>query len=633
MSGSSFEATSRTTVARSLHMRKAIFSPLGLVTLAIALGPSAKAHGQQQTAAPDSPSSAGQTARAQFERGYYLQTHEGSLADAAAAFERVAGDSAAPSALRTEAKARLAECREDLISADFARMMAPDALAYIEVTHSGEHLTRLLKIVGLIRALETDAVKTRGSSLGNGLFFPDDFTVSPALVAELTKMGGIAAMLSGFDQHGHPYGLVVLHPGNSDLIRGLLETAIQVLEPAEPIGGFKTYRDPSNGWITVTSRLFLIARSREQLTAAVARLHDPDAVSLGSRKDFQAWRQDRQRALLFVHVNGPQLVRQFGPLLRGQEARIANSVLDFEHLDSIVAMLGTDDEGVFVRTQINLKPGHHNLAYAMVRTAPLSRRSLAAVPQGAAAVAMLGLNPPSVDGDHKPTGGGISAMDLGREVFANIEEITVFALPPAAAGAARRPTPELGLVLTVKDASKSEALWSQLLALPSLLGAPSVQGAREVTIEGHGGTVYQFPKAPPVVVVRAAESDLIVGTEGAVAESLKALASKNSIGSDASFATLLRRLTSNSSKALLLDAGRMAQTAAAMSGGNSRESMVAGMLLKDLKVSLVTDEEPTQLGFTMQATGLPKVPAIIKIVSRPTQAVDPRVLQRSSVEK
>jgi hypothetical protein len=201
-------------------MTKAIFSPLGLVTFVIALVPSAKGQVQQQTTAPDSPTSAaGQTALAQFERGYYLQTHEGSLAEAEAAFEQVAADSAAPPALRSEANVRLTECREDLVSADFARMMPPDALAYIEVSHPGEHLTRLLKMLGLIRAPDADAAKSRGSSLGNGLFFPDDFTVSPALVAELRKMGGVAAMLSGFDQHGQPDGLVVLHPGNSDLMQ------------------------------------------------------------------------------------------------------------------------------------------------------------------------------------------------------------------------------------------------------------------------------------------------------------------------------------------------------------------------------------------------------------------------------
>ena len=613
-------------------MKTAILSRIGLATLAIACAPIALAQGQQQPAAPASLPFAGQATRAQFERGYYFQMHEGNLAAAKAAFEQVAADGAAPAALRAEAKTRLGECREDLVSADLARLMSPDALAYVEITHPGEHLTRLLKMLGLVRAPEVEAAKTAGSVLGDGLFFPDDFTISPALIAELKKMGGVAATLTGLDQHGQPDGLIVLHPGSSDLLRGLLETAIQVLEPAEPIAGFKTYRDPSKGWITVTSRLFLIARSREQLTAAVARLHDPQADTLGSRQDFQVWRQDRQRALLFAYVNGRQLVRQFGPLLRGQEARIANTVLDLEHLDSIVTMLGTDDEGVSLRTQFNLKAGHHNLAYAMVRTAPLSRRSLAAVPPGVAAVAMIGLNPPSADTDHGPSNSTASVMDIGREVFANIEEITLFALPSAGAGA-KRPTPEIGLVFAVKDAAKSEALWSQLLALPALLGAPGVQAVKEVTIEGQHGRVYQFPNAPPVVVVRTAASDLVVGTEGAVAESLKALATKNAIRNDASFATLLDRLSPNSSKALLLDAGRALQTATAMSRGDNREMIVAGMLLKDLKVSLVTDETPTQFGFTVQATGLPNVPAIIKTVGGPAPSVGPRALQRASLGK
>jgi hypothetical protein len=82
-----------------------------------------------------------------------------------------------------------------------------------------------------------------------------------------------------------------------------------------------------------------------------------------------------------------------------------------------------------------------------------------------------------------------------------------------------------------------------------------------------------------------------------------------------------------------LDAGRLLQTATVMSGGDNREMIMAGMLLKDLKVSLVTDETPTQLGFTVQASGLPDVPAIIKTVSRPTPSVGPRVLQRASVGK
>ena len=81
-------------------MKTALLSRFGLATLAIAFAPIALAQGQQQPAAPASPSFAGQATRAQFERGYYLQTHEGNLAEAAAAFEHVVADGAAPVALR-----------------------------------------------------------------------------------------------------------------------------------------------------------------------------------------------------------------------------------------------------------------------------------------------------------------------------------------------------------------------------------------------------------------------------------------------------------------------------------------------------------------------------------------------------
>ena len=85
------------------------------------------------------------------QKGFYLQVHEGDLAGAAAAFERVASDSAAPAALRTEAQTRLAQCREDLASADLARLMPPEALAYVELSRPGDQVVRLAKMMGLVQ--------------------------------------------------------------------------------------------------------------------------------------------------------------------------------------------------------------------------------------------------------------------------------------------------------------------------------------------------------------------------------------------------------------------------------------------------------------------------------------------------
>src|SRR5262249_28032384 len=127
---------------------------------------------------------------------------------------------------------------EEKISDDLARLMPADTLVYAEVAHPGDQAERLIKMLGLIRepGAQTQA---GGISLGNGLFFPNDFTVSPALVAELKKCGGVAMAMTGLDSHGQPEGLVALHTGNCDLLRGILETTVQVLEPGDPIEGFK----------------------------------------------------------------------------------------------------------------------------------------------------------------------------------------------------------------------------------------------------------------------------------------------------------------------------------------------------------------------------------------------------------
>ena len=90
-------------------------------------------------------------AAALLQKGFYLQVHEGDLAGAAAAFERVATDSAAPAALRSEAQVRLAQCREDLAAADLARLMPADAIAYVELNRPGEQLVRLAKMLGLVQ--------------------------------------------------------------------------------------------------------------------------------------------------------------------------------------------------------------------------------------------------------------------------------------------------------------------------------------------------------------------------------------------------------------------------------------------------------------------------------------------------
>ena len=60
--------------------------------------------------------------------------------------------------------------------------------------------------------------------------------------------------------------------------------------------------------------------------------------------------------------------------------------------------------------------------------------------------------------------------------------------------------------------------------------------------DGTHGKQYQFPGIPSLVVVRAADRALIVGTEGAASAALRASGSQDSILTDEAYRTLLARL-------------------------------------------------------------------------------------------
>lgn len=561
-----------------------------------------------------------ETPEAAFHRGFFLQTHQRDYAAAAAAFEKAADNQQAAAELKQKAARRLAQCREELAATDLARLMPADTLAYIEIARPGEHIEQLLRMVGLVR--DGQAAAKAGPvariPLDEGFSLPEDFSVSPALLNEMKRLRGAAVAVTFIDPDEEEVrGVAVLHPGDDDNLRGQIETAVQLLPTGEPIDGFRVHHYQGMVWVTLTERLVIVADTREKLAAVVHRLKDPQAENLTSQPQFQRCRADAPDALLFAYVSGQQAMRQFGSQLGGQEAMIARMVLDIEKLESFTMSAGTTETGLCFEGRLNLAEGHRNLVHSLLRTAPLSKRSLKYVPAGVAGVALLGLNPAS-DSDTtaaRSTVGAITAMDLGREFFDNVEELAVFAMPPAGTAAAGPPIPEAALVVAVKDAGQSEALWTQLLALPGLFGIDEFPPPRDVTIEGVAGKAYTIPEGPPIVVVRLDDRALAAGTEPAVAAAIRAGASQGGILHDDAFQPLLQRLGPAASKAVLIDMGRAVRLATmGAPSHHAGEAMMAAAALKDMKVSAVTDEGSTHFAVRMEATGLPNVLELAKML-------------------
>lgn len=562
-----------------------------------------------------SVANAQQTAQSRFERGYFLQTHERDSAAAAEAFETVVDDGSAPQALRDKARRRLAQCREDLASADLARLMPPDAMAYVEVVDPGRHVDNVLSMLGLSGEFpSTEASPPHVVKIEDGIYFPDDFAVSPHLVDEIGKIKGVAAAVTSVNPRGEPAGVVAIHPGDSGLLRGLLETGVQVLKPESPIAGFRTYRiEEIDVLITVTRRLFFVARSRAHLEGAVARLTNTDAESLATQDGFQKVQSNRSGALLFAYVDGQRALTALEPLFRDEEAMAVRTLLDLDHLNSASVSLKTTEESIEASLNVDLAEGHRNLVYSLFRTAPITRRSLDHVPGGAAGLAIIGLNPPGA-GISQPESADahqyMSLMDVGREIFSNIEEVSLFVLPADSASAE---FPNVGLVFTAKDPSRSEALWTQLLSIPALVAPKEVPAPTEVEIAGRTGKQYRFPEVPPIVVLKAEDGAIVGGTRGAVEAAVRATSGGPTIASDEGFRPLLDSLSPQSSKAVLVHVGRAVEIAAGLAGGSeAAELRQIGRLIGDMKVLVVTDEQPTHFTLRAAATGLPDVPSLVR---------------------
>jgi hypothetical protein len=558
------------------------------------------------------PTRAADEAQQHFNEGYFQQAHEHNYAAATTAYEKVLVNQSAPEALRAEAKTRLAQCREEQAAGDLAQLMPANSVLYFELNRPGKHIGQVLGLLGLVPGADSPATaNAQATPLPGGLAVPGNITISPALVRELEKVRGAAVAITGVEPNGKPSGVAVIHPGEFDLPRGLIESGLQVLPPGEPIAGFKVYQFEGQVWIAATQRLFIVSDSREQIAQAVARLQNQQGDSLAKEAQFSRSSSDRENALAFLYVNGRRALEIAGPHMRGQEAMMARMFLDLEHLESVSATLGTTDKGIHAKATVVLAEGHRNLAYGIVRTAPVTRRSLAHVPAGAAAVAVLGLNPAAQaveqTGAQPPS---LTAMDIGREVFANVEEISLFVLPPER-GDSTGAIPEVGVIAAVKDPAKSEALWDQLLSLAAMFGPQVAQPPRDVEIEGRKGKEYQFRGAPPIVVVRVGDRAMAAGTKGAVSAAVRA-EGPYAITGDPQFKPLLNGLRPESSKAVLVHAGRAVGIAATAMPRERDDVLQIAALLGDLRVMVVTNEQPNELSIQASAAGLPNVNAIVQ---------------------
>ena len=145
----------------------------------------------------------GTSAENWFQRGFFLQVHEHDLAGAAAAFEKVATDSAAPEALHRQAQARLAQVREDIAAANLAESHAGGLHGLCRNRRTGRARGRILKMMDLIDPPgRRRSGRGKAGPTGQGLVLAGRFHDQPGAGAELKKIPRRGRRLDGRRREG-----------------------------------------------------------------------------------------------------------------------------------------------------------------------------------------------------------------------------------------------------------------------------------------------------------------------------------------------------------------------------------------------------------------------------------------------
>ncbi len=235
---------------------------------------------------------------------------------------------------------------------DLASCMPAETLVYAELLNPADHIQRLAEAMGLMgesveanRETATDEPAT--VHLPNGLVLSSDFRLSPSLLAELKRVRGVAVGMTRLSERGEPVPLVIVDPGESSLLRGILETGIQVVPRADRIGGYPTYHHEEDFWCVQTPACFVASPDKDALAAGIKRMTGTGS-SLHDNPTFALRRRESQGALVFAYVDGANVREHLLPML-GPDAAAPRALLDLDHFVSATIMATATASGATVR--------------------------------------------------------------------------------------------------------------------------------------------------------------------------------------------------------------------------------------------------------------------------------------------
>ncbi|MBP7049415.1 MAG: hypothetical protein KBE65_00205 [Phycisphaerae bacterium] len=495
-------------------------------------------------AAVVAPAAQARTAAELLREGLYVEEVEGDLDKAVGIYQQVVADASAPKNLvaqalyrqgsiylkqkreqdakavftklvdgysdQTEIVEKVRPILEELGNSDPAMLMPPETIAYIEIGSPGrqvETILNMLKGTPVEEALAS--LKQESGWEGGGPAAMIRGLLNPSMMAELKKIRGIGLGITELSEDNPP-ALIVLFPGKSDALKGLLQMALTGLGRAgDPVEGMKvvTFGDENDGSVAYDDTVVIASTRPEMLKQAIVRYKGKarqSSLASANRSFTSISKQARQQNAVTLWLNVDETYGQFMKMVPPDQIpehiQIANGFVDFQNVDDLIASFSLRETGAALDANVNFKDGAKSMFYNLIRTPNLSRDALKVVP--AQAVALVSL---TLGGADSAQAQALSAkikektgMDLGPQIFGNVEQITLFAAPSKNVVAAKdSPIPAavqaLGLAITSRNPSQVHQLLTTLLQTANLLSqdAPAIpaSGRFDLTL-GNGMKLF-----------------------------------------------------------------------------------------------------------------------------------------------
>lgn len=555
-------------------------------------------------------------------RAYFTEFAVEDCEEALALYRRAA-ESGLPDDLHRVAELGAERCRDRIAAADFATLMPADALAYAELRRPGHIVAALSEMLGLtptsMRAL-LDA--RRDANAGSMVNIPQQIAISPTLLDAISEFGGAAICLTEMNfnnRQPEPQGVIVIHHGDAKLMKGLIETAFQFAPTSEKIGHLPTFSSPvpQLGGISgvLTEGLFILGNDRALIEGCVARLTGSAKESLRSRDDLQEVFADRGKRTFFAFADLNriyQLALAQAPQRDRDELAMANRFMDLENLQWATLSFGADQKTLGLTARVRYADDHRSIAYNLLRIPSMSRDVLQYVPDDAAAIFGMGLNPAlaSRAAGRAEENQHVTGLDIPREIFGNIREICAYVVPGPVGHSmdGSDPIPNAAVVISSNDVKRSRALWHELLRIPGMAnedGEPIEP--KSMRLSGTDVTSYFIPELGNVYLAQIDNCISIGLSRRALRGAIKAKQDGNSALTDGALKSALEQLPASSGIMLVGHIGRLANVGSGMSPEPEFAAVAgpAAQLCRNTTFWMGMGQSQTELTLSAALMGLP----------------------------